>query len=447
MRADGGVSGCGGTAILGLAVLSVLLVPARARAITGRAVIEFQGVRQNLRVTNPDGTTRLVSLNRQFWSQNYQLTQSDYVRPDLNLFWQLQLNDIAYQGVKLNQRTPYGLVRITHPVLGGSASYRPVTTTTAFTGPEGLQPLNTERRQETQLTAYLAPPRLPRLDLSWSRRHREGGGSEADQTGTNRNAQLTYAEGALGVHAGYGDQDLSGAGQATQTLERNYNAGTAYMLGVPGRRSIGLAYEFTGSRRESKAVDRSESHTATLSGQLRQSARSQWNLYYNLRRSLLYDQVSTDQTDSDGSLLYSFQASRAARLIAGGGVRSERFETSSGIMKYLTAVLSADGSWKNHLRGNAGVSHTTNWGVDRPVYSTQGYHVGTRLEFTRRLALDANMLVSANGDSAARSARYVTQAQAGAQITPFRTLVIRLSGRRYLFRADQPTVPDSLESP
>ncbi len=431
MRAEGGPGGCGAAVAVGLALLALPLAPARARAVMGRAVVQFQDVRQRLLVTNPDGTTRWVDQHREVWAQNYELTQSDYLRPDLNLFWQLQLNDVATRGIKLNQRTPYGLVRMTHPAFGASASYRPATTTTAFPGPTGLQPLFTDHRQDTQLTAYLAPARLPRLDLTWTRRHREPGNGTANSTGTNRAAQLAYGVGTLAAHAGYTDQGVSGAGGPAALLQRGYNAGAAYVLGVSGRRSLGLAYEYSGSERVGKLVDRSESHAVTASGVLRQSVRSQWTLNYILRRSLLFNQVSTGQTDHDGSLLYNFQASRAARLIAGGGLRTERLETGTGILKYVTAVIGADGTWKNIWRATASASHTSNWSVERPAYSTQGYHAGSRLELTSRIGLDVDLLVSANTDSAARSSRYVAQSSAGAQLTPLRGLVVRLSGRRY----------------
>jgi hypothetical protein len=321
-------------------------------------------------------------------------------------------------------------VRLTHPAFGASAAYRPGSTTTAFPTPTGLQPLFTDHNQDTQLTAYVAPPRLPRLDLTWWRRHREPGNGGAASTGTNRSAQLAYALGTLAAHAGYTDQGQSGTGRTTGLLERGYTGGAAYALGAAGRRSLGLSYEYSGSEHLGKVVDRSESHALNASGVLRQSVRSQWTLNYNLRRSLLLDRVVTGQTDHDGSLLYNFQASRAARWVAGGGVRTEHFETGSGILKYLTTVIGTDGTW-NKLRGTASAALTSNWSAERHAYSTQGYHAGTHLDVTSKVGLDVDLLLTANSDIAASGARYVAQSSAGAQLTPLHGLFVRLTGRRY----------------
>jgi hypothetical protein len=432
MHAERGTGGWGGAAELGVALAALmLLTPGRARALGGHAVVQFQDVRQRVLVTNPDGTTRTVESVRQLWSQTYDVAQSLTPRPDLSVFWQFQLNDISTRGLTLNQRTPYGALRLNHRMAGFSASYRPATTTSGVRGPGGVEQLTTQRRQETMVSAYLSAPEWPRLDLSWQRTHREANGSPAAETGISRSARLAWDRGTVSFHGGYGDVERTSLTLAQVPIQRNLDGGAVWRLGESANRSLTMSYDYAGNRSERGRMDRSQSHTASATGQIRQSQSAQWNFFSNWRRSLIDNGVHTDLTDFESSLFYNLQATRIARLLAGGGTRTVRTETSTGLLNYLSAVASAAGPVRRGWKANGSLSHVTNWEPGRPAYSVETAHGGSRLDVVRRLTLDLDLLLTATSDIAARDARYVVQSSAGLQGSPLRSLTVTLSARRY----------------
>jgi len=432
MHAERGAGGWGGAAELGVALAALmLLTPARARALGGHAVVQFQDVRQRVQVRNPDGTTRTVESVRQLWSQTYDVAQSLTPRPDLNVFWQLQLNDVSYRGITLNQRTPYGALRLSHPMAGFTASYRPVTTTAGVRDLSGVEQITTQRRQETLVSAYLSAPELPRLDLSWQRTHREANGSPAAETGISRSGRLAWDRGAVSFHGGYGDLERTSGTLAQGPIQRNLDGGAIWRLGESAKRSLSLSYDYAGNRYERGRMDQSQSHTASATGQIRQSQSTQWSFYSNWRRSLIDNGVHSDLTDFESSLFYNLQATRGVHLLAGGGARTIRTETSTGLLNYVSAVASADGPVRRGWKANGSPSHVTNWGPDRPVYSIETAHGGARLDLVRRTTLELDLLLTETSDAAARAARYVAQSSAGLKGSPLRSLTITLSARRY----------------
>jgi hypothetical protein len=87
----------------------------------------------------------------------------------------LRFTDVNYVGSASSERTPYGSLRLMHPEYGVSATYRPITTVGSVGAGNAGAPTDssgttlefTARRREATVFAYLAPRRLPRLDVTW----------------------------------------------------------------------------------------------------------------------------------------------------------------------------------------------------------------------------------------------------------------------------------------
>ena len=427
-RASGGWTGAAGIGIALVAI--VLLFPGRARAMIGHAVVQFQDIRQNVLVTNPDGSTGTMVVDRQFWVQNYDLAHSMNPRPNLNVFWQLQFNGVSFRGITQTQNTPYGTFRVNHTLAGLSASYRPLITTTGARNAFGVEQITTTRRNDSQISAYLAPPSLPRLDLTWQRSTRSVTSLPTDQTGTTRSAQLTYDRGLLNLHGSVGD-DRRETGGAVGTLQRNAAAGVGYRIGESAHQTLLLSYDYAGNRFEHGRTDWSQSHNASATGSLRQSPKAEWTLYGNLRRAMVSDGAQSDVTDYESSLFYTLQATRAARVQAGGGARTLHTETGTGLQRYVSGVLTGDGRVNRVWQATGSLSSMVNWDPEHPTYTISSAHGGSRFAVYHGLSLDLDALLTATSDPTAIASRCVVQTSGNLRGSPLRTLTVTLSARRY----------------
>ena len=423
---------------------------AGAQPLTGQLQVQYQNIEQRVQVLNPDGTRRDTILTREYWVQNYELNHAARIGEQLNIVSQLRLSDLAYIGRPDKTRTPYGALRLAHRVFGLSGSYRPTTVTTVlapgfFEGGLAAAPpvLTTARTQEGVLSGYLAPVGLPRLDLSWIRRHRGADERLPGETGVSRNARLAYGFGGLSVRGGYDDLSRDPGDPALrQMLQRSLNGGAGLTLAPASALSIAMQYDFAATRRgvASPNAERARTHGATLNGSLRQSERANWNLAYAFRRSEIRSRVRSDLDDHDGSLLFNYTPGRATRLSVGGGARTVRTSARNELQRHLALIASADGRVLRGWTGTVSLSHATNWNPERRVFSVESFRVGSRFHLATGLDLDADLQATANGDTAARDSRVVTQGSFGVQATPLRSISLRYSARSYrvgpgLFRA------------
>ncbi len=421
-------------------------LPAPAAAATpglmGSLQVQYQDVDQRLTMLNPDGTTSVVNLSRQAWVQSYEASQSARWGQSLNLFAQLRLNDVSYPGLPDHSRTPYGTLRLVHPLAGFIGSYSPSTTTGSFGGgvtgvlgsqvPAGTSLTFTTRTQETLLSGYVAPPRLPRIDLSWTRHHQEADLFARPQTGTNRRASLNYDLGTLNVHGSYADQFRDDLGAGSSLLQRSYSGGSSAHLAVGRRVGLQLQYDYAQTGRT--LADQTRSHSGTVTGDLFRTRVSDWALFYAVRRTVsMAAPAGGDLTDHEGSLMYSRQLSRLAKLTAGGGARTDRSVNPTGndLLRYGTAVVSFDGDLRPGWHGLGSLSHSSNWQPGHAPYSIEGYHVGTRMRLRPGLEVEGDYNLGTNTDTLVRSIRAVRQASLGLRLTPRRSLTATVGVHAY----------------
>ncbi len=417
-------------------------VPARAQKLTGFLQVQFQRVEQNQTVM-VDGVPRQVKLTRESWVQTYELDHVAQVRQNLSLVSQLRWVESTRPGSADRSRTPFGSMRLGHPLFGLSGSYRPITTTSSITGgaPGFLDPGTpapsravTTRNQEMQFAGYLAMPKLPRLDAAWTRRHRDGDLLFKEETGITRVANLNYEAGPAYVRGGYNDLARDGGGFSGRTiLQRNYQAGTGVRLSPTAAASLTLGYDFSQSQRGDLAGRdaRTRSQTASVSGGVRQSSKSDWSLSYAWRRAESPGTTTANLDNHEGALSYNLQATRAVRFTGGTGLRTESLRDQRQLVRYANAVLSANGDIVRNVRASTSLAHVTNWLPSHRPYSVESWHSGVRARLRQGLELTEDLVISANGDTAARDTRVVSQNSLGLQATPLRSLTVALYDRRY----------------
>lgn len=424
-----------------LAVLP-LATGAAADQLAGQFQVQYQNVEQRIQVLRPDGTRRDTTLQREIWVQNYQLTHSARIGAWLNVYSQLQLDDLSQVGRPDASRTPYGALRLAHPVFGFTGSYRPSSVTTGIRLP-GLansdlagppQGRLTTRSQELLFTGYLAPSRLPRIDLSWIRRHRDRNEQVGEETGLTRDARVGYELGPLSVRGGYNDLSTEvGATGPSRVIQRSATAGAGLTLAPVEALSLALNYDFSNVRRATPGPDgdRALTHSATLGASLRQSARSTWGLSYLYRRSDLGRRDISDLVDHDGALTYTWSPSRGARLSAAGGARTVQGTGRRDLQRHVGLIASAAGRVRPGWTGTASASHVTQWDPDRGPFSVENLTGGSRFRLAQGLELHADLQVIANGDTAARDARVTSQRSVGVEASPLRSITVRYSVRSY----------------
>ena len=418
-----------------------LLAPACARAegLTASAQVQYQNLEQRMTVLGSDGVTRSVVLSRETWLQAYEATQTNRFTDRLSFFGQVRLNDIRSPGHPDRSRSPFGTMRLIHPWFGLLGSYTPTTTTGSFS-PGGFGTPSagapsatiTTRTRETMLGGYVAPRYLPRLDVSWTRRHRDADVLGRAEDGTNRRANLTYDVGALLLHGGYNDIKSRSATQASGLLQRSVDGGGSLHLNP--LRSLGLQMEYDYAQTGRTRLDRTRNHSATFNGDLRRSKTSSVNLFYAFRRSVSPLAVLGGvQNDHEGSLMYNRQLNRLAKFSAGGGLRTDRSveQTGSQLLRYATAVVSADGDLRRGWRGQASFAHSSNWLPGHAPYSVETYRVGTHMKLRPGLEVEGDYSVGANTDTLVRQLRAVRQGSLGLRAVPVRSLTVIASAHTY----------------
>ncbi|HVP39116.1 MAG TPA: hypothetical protein VMS93_08040 [Candidatus Saccharimonadales bacterium] len=409
------------------------LAAAGARAGELRGLLQVQY--QQLEDVTPQGN----QVRRSFL-QTYELDHTLNLGGGANLASQLQVNKSSIVGSAERTITPLGSVRLVHPLFGLFASYRPV----SQRGADSL----TTRQQETQLSGYFGRAGLPRLELSWIRRHQDprdlrpgdtaatviANNRFSEATSVTRNVRATHDLGPLSLRAGYGDQTQEGGGPAApQVTQKNYDAGASLRLAVRRDLVFLLQYDYTFNQRGAAGgpTDRDRNHSASISGGMKLSPKLDWNLNYSFRRSEVRGTAPSDLNDHDGALMFTYHPTTGVTLLSGTGVRTTRTAEQQDVLGYVLVSASADGRVRPGWTGSANVTRSWNRFPGGQNFWVDTYHAGSRFTLARGLDLLADLQTSANGDTAARSSRVVTQATLGAQATPLPKIYLGLSGRAY----------------
>jgi hypothetical protein len=425
-RAPGFAAACA-AAVLGAAGA------ASAQPLSGHLQVQFQEVRQTVRRLAPDGSARDTTISSRFWIQNYELNHATRMGERLDVVSQLRLTDLSYQDRASQSRTPYGALRLSHPLFGLSGSYRPTTSVTAI-GDTANGPSVRTRTQEALFSGYLAAPNLPRVDASWIRRHRSADGQIPEDLGATRSVQSTWDRGVLSMRGGYSDLVHQPSGAATRaTTQRSITSGASLRATPRPALSIGMDADLSHTRVENArgAGNLTQTLGGTLTAGLRQSRRLDWALNYAARRLDTGGSSVTRFVDHDAGLLLDVHPAQAFHGTISGGARTARTATVNGLMRYASATAAFDGVVRPDWRGTASVSHVTSWNPSQSVFGVESFRGATSVHLRKGLDVTTDFQVTSNGDTAAHGVRVITQAGSGVTATPWRGLTLVLAERRY----------------
>lgn len=367
----------------------------------------------------------------QWWTRTAQLDYTTRLREDLNLTAQAVWTDLSYIDRPDRRTQPRGSLRLTHRYFGANASYRPLRVTDAV----GV----TTKQHETLFSGYLARPGWPSVTGSWLRRHQLAGEAGPPSTGVTRSTQANHQIGPLAVRASWGDQTrFVGEEQTRSFTQTNFGGGGTLTLAKGSANGI-ASYDFQGLERSAprSITQRTGIHTATASATQRFSKRIDATLNYAYRHTLIRNGSRTELDDNEGALLANLKATRAARLTAGGGVRTARFEDRRQTERYVLATASIEGPVRRGLTGVAAATRSYNWVPDETPHPVDTYRAGGTLRLARGLdaSLDAQVTASrsrsAIADTAGGPTRVTAQSGFGFVAVPLRPISIGFTWREY----------------
>ncbi len=419
----------------------LLLAPglARGQSLYGTVQLQYQNSEEDVIRLGSDGARFAERVRRETWLRTVDLHHQSYLRPDWLLDSNLRFSGASALGTGSGSSTPQGTMRLMHPYLQVAATHAPTSTRTNVAARTGVnadssttQQRVVARASETALTGHVAVPHLPQLDVSWIRNRREGVASAVGEGSIARNARMSFDRERYSVYGAYGDtrqqSDVSAAPANTQRL---LNAGGSFRLAPVTNSSLAFQYDFGSVRGEIGGAKRSSTsnHSATVTGDWRPKPWLTPSLNYQWRRSRPAAAVLPAQIDQEGAMLLRVAAQRGASLSAGGGIRTQRVFDRQELLKYATAMASADGELRHGLAVNTSASHTTSWDPTRGTYGSEALASALRASFGRSAEWNASWQLSANGDTGSVLQRYTNTWSSRLQAMPLRSLTLALSLR------------------
>jgi hypothetical protein len=422
--------------LLALVAALVLSMPLQALAgpIFGHAQVQYQTVGRDVLIIGADGTTRQETINRSLWLQSYELNYATRFENRLQLLIQGRLTDMSVNGRVERQTIPEGSLRLVHSYYGFMGRYRPLITRVGLDG--GGLPLGGGAQNSTELkstdtqitlTGYAAPPRLPRLDLSWIRRTRDSNQLASETQGDTYNGRLGYVVGRLGLRAEYGGwRSGSDATGGFRTIQTNTAAGVSYLLFASPTRSFDLRYDISNVIRNPGAGSetRTLSHNAGMTGNQRFSSVLSGGLNYNFRRTDISNGTGQEINQQSGAMQVRYTPKRSLNFTGAWGVRSLPRGGTQVAQTYLSNTASARGKVLPGWDGQAGLSYITNWTPGEPTYSIGSLRLASTFTLARGLDILGDAALTDNGNPVSRATGSVVNASAGFRATPRRSLTL-----------------------
>lgn len=413
-----------GTALLLLAAA----VDVRAQGLTGYAQGQVQVYDQFS--TTTDGTVLRQRIER--WTQALELQHTAMPGHDLRVMSSFRFTDLSYRGQLDQSHTPQGSLQVLHPWANFFAAYRP-TTVTGGLGANGVTSVTdsvrgaqfTTRSQETLVTGQIAPPAWPRLDVSWTRRHRDRDPISAEEMAVNRMARMSWNSELLALYGSLGDQTSERAGVRVFGTQRTASLGGQLHFAPAREARVDLSYDLNDARQSGgvRLATASRGQNATLNANWRPTPLVNLNGTWLHRRSETRGPRPFASADHEGALQWSADPAGPAQFLAVAGVRTVRgANNSSGLARSLSAVASLAGHVREDWSGSASLTHVTNWEPTRGRWSVEAGRLASVMRLTRGLEVSADGQVSTNDDTTAREVNTQTEANLRARMTPWRAL-------------------------
>ena len=395
-----------------------------AQGLTGYAQGQYQVFDRNS--PRADGTIQKQRIER--WVQTLELRHLATPRGDLRVLSTFRLTDLAYRGLPDASHSPQGSVQISHPWANLFAAYRPTAVTGGF-GPAGVSAVAdsgrartlTSRTQETVLTGQIAPPSWPRLDLAWTRRHRNRDEISPEEVGVTRLARMAWSNERLNLYGSLGDQHGERSGVRSGSSQRTGAAGAALHLAPIARSNVDLSYDLTDARvgdplRNSGSA---RGHAASLNAGWRPEGPGAWTGSWLWRRTESRGPRPLTNDNHEGTLQYAFDPSGPLRMLGAMSARTVNAAGGRELAKSASAVASLDGRVRTGWTGVTSFTHVTNWEPGRGHWSVEAARAGSQMTLLRGLECSADAQLSTSDDTTLRYVRASTEANARARFTPW----------------------------
>ena len=437
MPDDDGMGGRRGAAcgwILG-AVAMMLFGSRETWAQTGYLQVRFEQLIAEALLFRGETVASDTSYALSYWTQNYQLDQNHMLGSWSTLSWQLGFQD--RQAVERVDRVqvPYGHARLTTSAAGLYFSVKPVTLITAgaAAGPGAPPDTNAPgtvrvRSNQTVMTAYVTPARLPRAEVSWIRDNTQSGFQISDR----RDARLSQQIGRFSWRAGYGDLASGRNNGPVQPFQRNYSGGAAVAVDSRPDRSLSFDYDFSAYDRGAPGDLRPESrvHRGTATGFWQQTRKLNWNLYGWYQRTESPRRALPPFYNGETQLYGGYQMSPVFRLQSGAQLRRAQEGDRSGLEGIFLASAVLDGPIRQDLRGIVDLSQSVVSNTFRTPYGVTTLRGYTQARLREGIDALVNIQAVSNSDTIP-SARAATTALAGMQLLPLRTIQTTLRAGLY----------------
>jgi hypothetical protein len=139
---------------------------------------------------------------------------------------------------------------------------------------------------------------------------------------------------------------------------------------------------------------------------------------------------NVSEFDQEAGLFGRWTPRSSGYVMAGGGLRTVHTDLgASQLLRYLTALASAQGRVRPGWTMNGVLSHTTTADPLRGTYGLQMLSGTSRMSFGRLTVLDLGLQVSTNGDSSATRQRWANSWTSRLQCNPLRSLQLVLGLR------------------
>ncbi len=430
-------------ALVSCALATVLPRPLHAQGLTGYAQGQYQLFDQV--VQRGDGPLERQRVER--WVQTLELQHMATPRGDLRVMSSFRLTDLGYRGMPDQSHNPQGTLQISHPWASLFAAYRPSTVTGGL-GPSGVAAVAdtgrartlTARSQEAIVTGQIAPPAWPRLDVAWTRHHRDRDPISAEETGVTRMARMNWSNERLNVYGSLGGEYGERAGVRTGSSQRTSSLGGALHLAPARNANVDLNYDLNDARVGDplRTSGSSRGHSAALNAAWRpgalssttSSTQSSWSGSWLWRRAEARGPQGLTTEDHEGSLQYALDPPGPVRLFGAAGARTLRTNGGRAFAKNLSAVASLDGRVRTGWTGVASLTHVTNWEPGRGNWSVEMARLGSQMTLTRGLECAADAQMSTSDDTTARDVNTTSEANVRARFSPWQAFSLGLTARR-----------------
>ena len=373
------------------------------------------------------------AIDQQYWIEAIHLDYAARLRRNLDLNAQVEFTKLDYTGRLDGSQVPYGTLRLAHPNVGVTGSYR-LQAQTDLLG-------TTSRQKQAVLTGYATRQNWPRLDWSWIHRRLDPYDKIPGSSGLSRTVSIGHDIGQWNFRGGYSDLEQQPDESKERKLsQQNWTAGSSYMYAA-GTKSLSVQYDYSENHRVDAGPNTgTQSHDASVNGGKRLSPKANLSLNYAYRRTYLQGAIRETSEDKNGALMMSYTPSRPLTFSAGGGVRSTRTGPGQNTEKYMLATAAANGPLRHGWTGGADATYSLNWSPDGRSHRVSTYGARTAMKLWTGMDITGGLLASVNdkfmfapGDSIARPVlgRIVTQTNVAANATPLHGLSVNFAHSLY----------------